>query len=134
RQARLLRDDLHRLLVDERERGPQDRVAAADLVDGPPERVHVESAPEPIGARQAVDGAARLEPLEEPEALLREGERGHEGGSGRRLLRLREQRGGAVPHRAHRATSRGSAVSAASTPSAPTTISRLPKRSSAGTP
>src|SRR5260221_526134 len=74
RQAGLFRDDLPRLFVDERERGPQDRVWAADLVDGPPERVHVESAPQPVRARQAVDGAARLEPLEEPEALLREGE------------------------------------------------------------
>ena len=75
RQPARRADDLKGLSVLGRERRPQGLVARHDRVEGARQRRHVELARQPERERQVVVGLARIELIEEPEALLGEGER-----------------------------------------------------------
>ncbi len=78
------RHHLDRRAVDDGEGGAQRRVAADDLVDGGGERRQVEAAAEADRGRDVVGRRAGVEPVEEPQPLLGEGERRHHLLSGRR--------------------------------------------------
>ncbi len=68
-------DHLHRAFLRLGEGGAQGFVAAHDLVEGGFERRAIERALEPGGAGHVVQRAAAGQPVDEPEAPLREGER-----------------------------------------------------------
>src|SRR6202035_309786 len=69
-------DHLHRPAVHQGEGGAQGLVAADDLVESQLQRLEVERPDEAEGDVDVVGGAAGTELSQEPEALLREGERG----------------------------------------------------------
>jgi hypothetical protein len=75
RDLRGVRDRLPRLAVLDREGRAQGLVTPDDLGQRALERARVERTLEPQGQRQVVGGRTRLEPVEEPQPLLREGER-----------------------------------------------------------
>ncbi|MCF0092833.1 hypothetical protein B0E54_01659 [Micromonospora sp. MH99] len=61
--------------VDGREHDPQRVVPGHDRVDRPVQRRDVQGAGDPLGEGHVVDRRARLQPVQEPELLLGEGER-----------------------------------------------------------
>ncbi len=65
-------DDLHGLAVDLVEGGAQRLVPADDLGEAAAPQLHVERSVHPCRGRDVVGGAARVELLQEPHALLRE--------------------------------------------------------------
>ena len=75
------------------ERAAEGLVAGEHLVEGALQRGDVERAGDPEGGGDVVEGAARLPLVEEPQALLREGERE------RRRRAARERAAGASPRR-----------------------------------
>jgi hypothetical protein len=90
-------DDLDRFAVPHLEAGAKRLVAADDLGDGSPEAGRVEGSAQADRGEQAEAGRARFELLQEPEALLGEGER-RRPGVGSRLDRVvSEKLGLAVP-------------------------------------
>ncbi len=69
-----LADGLHRLAVDLREHRAQRLVPAHDLAERPLQRAQLQRAPQAERDGDVVGGASRLQPVRQPEALLREGE------------------------------------------------------------
>ena len=84
RRRRLCEHLLERLAVDLGEDGAQRLVAADDLRQRPAERRTVQPAGERDRRLQVVEQAAGLQPVDEPDALLRGGE-GEAGAARRRL-------------------------------------------------
>ncbi len=68
-------DHLHRLAADHGEDGAQPLVPAYDLGEGAPQRPGVQPAAQPLEVGEVVGGVAGLELVQEPEPLLREGQR-----------------------------------------------------------
>src|SRR5947209_1386270 len=106
-------DDLHGLLTRESEGRPQRLVPADDLSERAPQRVHAQVAHEAYAARDVVGNVARLQPIKEPEPLLRERD-GERTDAPRALLQqkrqhlallLRRKLGGGACGLAHAATS-----------------------------
>ncbi len=75
RQRRLRVDVLHGRLALFTEGGAQRLVTVDELLEGASQRLLVQRAVHPDRGGDVVEGAARLQPVEEPQALLREGQR-----------------------------------------------------------
>jgi len=75
RHKKRLGDPLHRAPVHRRKRGPQRLVPAHDLVQAGPQRRHIQRSGDPDRSRHVVEGAARLQLVQEPQPLLSEGKR-----------------------------------------------------------
>ncbi|MFT3764378.1 MAG: hypothetical protein QM820_02475 [Minicystis sp.] len=89
-EVHLRMNDLHRAAIDRLERRAQHLVPAHDLAQSLFERLDVEPARQTEHGRHVVERAVRLELVEEPEALLREGE--HQVPLARDLLHRRDGR------------------------------------------
>ena len=109
------RDHLRRLPVPGRERGAQHLVTADDLPQRALQRPRVQRPVQPEGHGHVVERARRVEPVQEPEPLLGEGEREASGARRLALQQPREEealllRAGGLPRRAgggaHRLTLR----------------------------
>ena len=63
-------DDLNRVTVDRRKRTAQHLVTLLNRLQRAPERLDVQTPPNPKGPRDVVDGLPRVQPVQKPETLL----------------------------------------------------------------